>query len=88
MLPFLRDGLCNCNCHKVHFGHYYKGSPSVQTHPTVAMEIVVNESKAFPGVVAPVCSTHQQLNNQAHVDQSDFIIWRQVTLQEGKETQC
>lgn len=78
----------NTNCHKVHFGHCYKDTPSVQTHPTVAMEIVVNDSEAFPGVVAPVSSTHQVLNNQAHVDQSDFIIWRQMTLQEGKETKC
>ena len=50
------------------------------THPAVSMEIVVNDSEAFPGVVAPVCPTHQILNHQADVDQSDFIVRRQITL--------
>lgn len=50
------------------------------------MEIVVNDSEAFPGVVAPVSSTHEELDNQAHVDQSDFIIWWKMTLQRDTET--
>ncbi len=50
------------------------------------MEIVVNDSEAFPGVVAPVSPAHQVLNNQAHINQSDLIVWRQMTLQEGTET--
>lgn len=45
------------------------------------MEIVVNNSEAFPGVVAPVSPAHQVLNNQAHINQSDLIVWRQMTLQ-------
>lgn len=59
---------------------------TVWTHPIVAMEIVVNDSEAFPGVVAPVSPAHQVLNNQAHINQSDLIVWRQMTLQEGTET--
>lgn len=47
------------------------------------MKIVVNDSEAFPGVVAPVSPAHQVLNNQAHINQSDLIVWRQMTLQEG-----
>lgn len=53
---------------------------NVPTYPVVAMEIVVNYSKAFPGVVAPVSPAHQVLNNQAHINQSDLIVWRQMTL--------
>lgn len=49
------------------------------------MEIVVNDSEAFPGVVAPVSPAHQVLNNQAHINQSNLVIWRQMTLQEGAE---
>ena len=52
-----------------------------KTHPIAAVEIVVNNSEAFPGVVAPVSPAHQVLNNQAHINQSDLIVWRQMTLQ-------
>lgn len=55
----------------------------MKTHPIVAMEIVVNDSKAFPGVVAPVSPAHQVLNYQAHINQSDLVVWMQMTLQEG-----
>lgn len=51
------------------------------------MEIVVNDTEAFSSVVAPVRPTHQELNNQAHVNQSDFVIWRQMTLQTVTETE-
>lgn len=63
-----------------------RGISTVQTHPIVAMEIVVNDSEAFPGVVAPVSPAHQVLNNQADINQSDLIVWRQMTLQEGAKT--
>lgn len=53
---------------------------SAVSHPTISKKIVVNDSKAFPGVVAPVSPAHQVLNNQANVNQSDFIIWRQMAL--------
>ena len=53
---------------------------NVPTHPAVALEIVVNHSKAFPGVVAPVSPAHQVLDNQAHVNQSNLIVWGQMTL--------
>lgn len=53
---------------------------SKNTYPAVAMEVVVNYSEAFPGVVAPVSPAHQVLDNQTHINQSYFIIWRQVTL--------
>lgn len=53
---------------------------SAVSHPTISMKIVVNDSKAFPGVVAPVSPAHQVLNNQANVNQSDFIVWRQMAL--------
>lgn len=56
------------------------------THPVVAMEIVINDSKAFPGVVAPVSPAHQVLDHQTHVNQSDFIVWREMTLLDGTET--
>lgn len=49
------------------------------------MEIVVDDSEAFPGVVAPVSPAHQVLDNQADINQSDLIVWRQVTLQESTE---
>lgn len=45
------------------------------------MKIVVNDSKALPGVVAPVSPAHQELDDQAHIDQSDFIIGGDITLQ-------
>lgn len=64
------------------------GSSKVQTHPIVAMKIVVNDSEAFPGVVAPVSPAHQVLNNQSNINQSDLIVWRQMTLQKGTETKC
>lgn len=50
------------------------------------MEIVVNYPKAFPRVVAPVSPAHQELNHQTHVNQSDFIVWRQMTLLRSTET--
>lgn len=49
------------------------------------MEIVVNDSEAFPCVVASVSPAHQVLDNQADINQSDLIVWRQVTLQESTE---
>lgn len=33
------------------------------TYPIAAVQIVVNDSKAFPGVVAPVSPTHQVLDD-------------------------
>lgn len=54
--------------------HYGKGEKDIcntglpATHPTAAMEIVVNDSKAFPSVVAPVSSAHQVLDDQAHIN--------------------
>lgn len=61
------------------------GITTVRTYPIAAMEIVVNDSEAFPGVVAPVSPAHQVLDNQADINQSDLIVWRQVTLQESTE---
>lgn len=49
------------------------------------MEIVVNDSEAFPGVVAPISPAHQVLNNQTHINQSDLIVGRQMTLQQGTD---
>lgn len=76
-----------------HSRYHYKvdigqvlGGPKFPTHPTVAMEIVVNDPEAFPGVVAPVSPAHQVLNNQTHINQSDLIVWMQVTLQEVSYT--
>lgn len=53
---------------------------STISHPNVSMKIVVNDSKALPGVVAPIRPTHQELDNQAHINQCDFIVWRQMAL--------
>lgn len=39
------------------------GNTTDPTYPIAAVEIVVNDSKAFPGVVAPVSPTHQVLDN-------------------------
>lgn len=54
------------------------------TYPVVAVKIVVNDSEAFPRVVAPVSPAHQVLNDQTYIDQSDFIdfiVGRKITLQ-------
>lgn len=37
-------------------------------YPTVSMEIVVDYSKTLPGVVASVSSTHEVLNDKAHIN--------------------
>lgn len=50
------------------------------TYSIVAMEIVVNYSEAFSGVVAPVSPAHQIFNYQANINQSDFVVGRQITL--------
>lgn len=60
----------------------------VQTHPAVAMEIVVDDAEAFPGVIAPIGPTHQELNNEADVNQRDLIVWRQMTLWDSKEAKA
>lgn len=51
------------------------GIATDQTYPVAPVQIVVDDSKPFPGVVAPVCSAHQVLDDQANVDQSDLIVW-------------
>jgi hypothetical protein len=41
---------------------------TVNPYPAVAMEIVVDDPEAFPGVVAPVSPAHQVLYHQANVN--------------------
>lgn len=50
------------------------------------MEIVVDDAEAFPGVIAPIGPSHQVLNNEADINQSDLIVWGQMTLWDGTNT--
>lgn len=52
------------------------------------MEIVVDDAEPFPGVITPVGPTHQELNNKADVNQSDLVVWRQMTLWDGTDTKA
>lgn len=77
-LKFKEIFTIDCNEHQIK-------NTTVQSYPIIAMEIVINDSEAFPGVIAPVSPAHQVLYNQADVNQSDLIVWRQMTLQEGTD---
>lgn len=49
------------------------------------MEIVIDDAEPLPGVIAPIGPTHQELDNEAYVDQSDLVVWRQMTLWDGTD---
>lgn len=50
------------------------------------MEIVVDDAEAFPGVIAPIGPSHQVLNNETDINQTDLIVWGQMTLWDGTKT--
>lgn len=52
-----------------------------RTYPIVPAETVVDRSKAFPCISASVGSSHQIFNNQSHINQVDFIPWREISLE-------
>lgn len=54
-------------------------------YPAAAVEVVVNDPEALPGIVAPVGPTHQVLDDEAHVYQGDFVVWGKVTLQQPRK---
>ena len=56
--------------------------PHAVLYPFQPIKSVVEVTESLSGVVAPVCSTHQKLQNQADVNQGDLVIWWKVSLQD------
>lgn len=47
------------------------------------MQVVVDDPEALACVVTAVCSAHQVLNHQTHIDQSDLVVRREIPLKNG-----
>ena len=54
---------------------------SIVTYSLGAEEVVVERSEPLPGVVAAVGSAHEVLDDQSDVDQTDAVVWWEVTLE-------
>lgn len=51
------------------------------TYPLWSEEVVVQSPESLPGVVTPVSSAHQVLNDQPDVDEADAVVRGQVSLE-------
>lgn len=61
---------------------------STLTHSFQTVQVVVQRPEVLPGVVTAVCSTHQELQNQADIDQSNLVIWRKIPLKHTSYILC
>lgn len=48
----------------------------VVTHSFQSIEVIIECAETFPSIVTPIRSSHEVLQNQANVNQSDLVIWR------------
>ncbi len=48
----------------------------VVTHSFQSIEVIIESAETFPSIVTPIRSSHEVLQNQANVNQSDLVIWR------------
>lgn len=48
----------------------------VITHSFQSIEVIIECAETFPSIVTPIRPSHEILQNQANVNQSDLVIWR------------
>lgn len=55
------------------------------THPLGSKQVVVQSPESLPGVVTPICPTHEVFNDQSNVDEADAVVRRQISLENQTE---
>lgn len=61
----------------------------LNAYPFQSIQIIVEVAESLPSVITPVSSSHETLQHQTNINQSDLIIWREVSLQNHQShAQC